>query len=86
MINTSALSLKALKKESCSGSYQGMRYYLTGRDDIIDVYIYPEPWCFNATPDENKIKKEFPFSQDGLNNAVDWINDSYSQNSEKWEQ
>ena len=79
MIYTPGLSVNFLKKENYSGSYAGMRYYLTASEDILKVCIYPEPWCFEATPDEKKIWKEFPFSPEGLKEALGWLNDTYTK-------
>ena len=64
MISILGLSVKALKKEPFSGSQGGMRYYIAASGDSLAAYVYPEPWCFEATPDGQKEKKEFPFSQD----------------------
>ena len=77
MIPTIGLSIKALKKEPFSGSHCGMRYYLNVLDDMLYAYIYSEPWCFEATPDDQKEQKEFPFTQEGLDAAVDWLNAVY---------
>ncbi len=85
MIPTLGLTLKALKKEPFSGSHCGMRYYLVLSGDMLDAYIYPEPWCFEAAPDEQKEKKEFPFTQEGLDDAVVWINDCFQSRHEHWE-
>lgn len=77
MISTLGLSVKALKKEPFSGSHRGMRYYLTASGDSLAAYIYPEPWCFEATPEDQKEKREFPLSGEGLNEAVSWIEDRF---------
>ena len=79
MIPTIGLSIKALKKEPFSGSHCGMRYYLNAKDDMLYAYIYSEPLCFEATPDDQKEQKDFPFTQDGLNAAVDWLNAIYEE-------
>ena len=73
MIATPGLSVNFLKKENHTGSHAGTRYYLCGSDDKIKACIYPEPWCFEATPDEDKQWNEFPFSLEGLNEAIEWI-------------
>ncbi len=74
MIATPGLSVNFLKKENYTGSHAGTRYYLSGSDDKIKVCLYPEPWCFEATPDEDKTWREFPFSPEGLGEAIEWIN------------
>lgn len=57
MISTIGLNTKALKKEPFSGSHHGMRYYLCTKDDVLSVFLYPEPWSFERTPDKEKEKK-----------------------------
>ncbi len=75
MIATPGLSVNFLKKEPYTGSHAGSRYYLCSAEDKIKVCIYPEPWCFEVTPDDNKTWNEFPFSPEGLKSAVDWIDE-----------
>ena len=86
MIGTMGLTVKALKKEPFSGSHHGMRYYLNSSGDTLNVWIYPEPWSFEQTPDENKTYRAFSFDQNGLDDAIAWINESWEQDQEKWEQ
>ena len=76
MISILGLSVKALKKEPFSGSQGGMRYYIAASGDSLAAYVYPEPWCFEATPEDQKTWEEFPFTQDGLSDAVAWIDSS----------
>lgn len=76
MIVTPGLSINFLKKENYTGSHAGIRYYLSSSDDKIKACIYPEPWCFEATPDEDKIWREFPFSLEGLSDAIEWISEA----------
>ncbi len=85
MIPTLGLSLKALKKEPFSGSHCGMRYYLITENDTLIAYFYPEPWCFEATQDDQKEKKEFPFTQEGLDEAISWMNQRYESDRDNWE-
>ena len=74
MIATPGLSVNFLKKEAYTGSHAKTRYYLCSAGDTLKACVYPEPWCFEATPDEEKTWKEFPFAPEGLNDAVEWIN------------
>lgn len=84
MISTLGLSIKALKKEPFSGSHCGMRYYLTLTDERLTVYLYPEPWCFEATPEDQKERNDFPFTQEGLDKAVVWINERFEAERERF--
>ena len=74
MIEPPGLSINFLKKENYSGSHIGTRFYLTATEDCLKACIYPEPWCFEVTPDEQKTWKEFEFTQEGLAEAIAWIN------------
>lgn len=85
MISTSGLCIKALKKEPFSGSHHGMRYYLTAKDDVLSTFIYPEPWAFNKTPDAKKERQDFPFTQEGLDEAIAWLNQSFESRRSHWE-
>ena len=75
------LSLNFMKKEDFTGSYKGMRFLL--RQESIDdekklcVYIWSEPLGFEATSDEKKIKNIFEFSNEGLDMAIEWMNENY---------
>ena len=56
------MPINFLKKERFTGSYKGM---------------WPEPYAFLATPDEQKTWKEFPFTEDGIVSGVEWLNEQY---------
>lgn len=75
------LSLNFVKKEDYTGSHQGMRFMLhqaTVEDEKkLQVYIWPEPFCFGATEDEKKLTEYFAFSEDGLAEAIAWMNERY---------
>ncbi len=84
-----------LKKEKFTGSDTGMRYRMemlkrevikTGSEEcekeeetILLVTSWPEPYGYDATPDENKISEEFPFSEEGIVSGVEWLNKQHSQ-------
>ena len=72
------LSLGYLKKAIFRGSYQGMRFQMQkdSRDDetILKVYAWPEPFIFDKTDEALKISQEFPFTNEGLEQSVEWLN------------
>ena len=86
MISTIGLNIKALKKEPFSGSYHGMRFYLSASEDTLNTWVYPEPWSFEVTPDEQKERKGFAFTQEGLDEAIVWINQRFDEQRTHWEQ
>lgn len=75
MIATPGLSVNFLKKENYSGSHAGMRYYLTASDGVLTAFVYPDIWCFEKTPEKDKRNAEFPFTPEGLEEALAWIDE-----------
>ncbi len=80
------------------GSYKGMRFRLA-RSPLENVFfkskeekaagvlvatIWPEPFSYDMTPDEEKVSKEFPFTEEGKVAAVDWFNEQYDAHEEEW--
>lgn len=78
-----------VKKEEYSASMEGMRYMLkkkeSGEGSLLEVCIWPEPYCYAKTPEEKKQRKEFPFSAEGVEEAADWLNEQYLQQKPLWE-
>lgn len=77
---------RRLDKMPYSGSWHGMRYYLTAKEETITVYAYPEPYCLEKTPDELKIEKEFSFDDAGIQKAADWLNALYQEKEKYWQE
>jgi len=89
------LSMEYLKKTEYTGSHQGMRYRLEGvsAEDgkKLKVTVWPEPFNFFSTPEEQKESALFEFHEDGIADAIAWMNnclfegyDKYQKASEKW--
>lgn len=87
------ISIPFLKKSRFTGSYLGMRYLLQKAEVVVEeakgeepekteqvirAVIWPEPFNFEVTPDEKKHSRDFPFTQDGLWAAVDWLNEEHA--------
>jgi hypothetical protein len=81
------------------GSHAGMRFRLA-RDPMEDcaltppekkgeavfvATIWPEPYCYEATPEEKKISAQFPFTVEGKEAMVDWLNAQYESRQEDWQ-
>lgn len=73
------LYLEYLKKAEYTGSHQGMRYRLEGvmdgEEKKLRAYVWPEPLNFFKTKEEDKQSADFAFSDDGITDAVAWMND-----------
>lgn len=84
------LSMEYLKKTEYTACHQGMRYRMEQdkNDDgetKLKVTIWPEPFNFVTTPQEEKESKIFDFSEDGIMDAVGWMNDRLFEDKEKWD-
>ena len=84
------LSMEYLKKSAYTGCHQGMRYRLEkavseGGETQLKVTVWPEPFNFVTTPQSEKQSSEFSFDEDGVADAVAWMNDRLFQEKERWE-
>ena len=84
--------------EAYFGSYKGMRYRLA-REPLENVKftpldkrgpatlmatVWPEPNSYAHTDDSLKTTENFEASQEGLEKAVQWINDQYTSREREW--
>lgn len=83
LARTDFLSLNFVKKEDFAGSHRGMRFMLRCEpvEDVkkLKVYLWGEPFGFEATPDSEKISELFEFSEEGLGTAIGWMNEKYDE-------
>ncbi len=84
------LSMEFLKKTEFTGSCQGMRYRLEGvsREEgkRLLATVWPEPYNYVMTPEEQKQRSEFSFDEDGITDAVAWMNDRLFEDRERWQE
>lgn len=82
--------LNYIKKEEYSGSMDGMRYLLkrvkSGEEDVIRVTIWPEPLNLLRTAEHLKESIEVPMTEEGVEQAADWINERYEAEKDKWQE
>ena len=99
MITTEdVLNMNFYKKETFTGSYKGMRYRLKKETEEIEstepdtpptkkdyflCHVWPGPYNFATTPEEEKISATFPFTAEGKQAAVDWMNEQW-KSRKKW--
>lgn len=84
------LSMAYLKKTEFTGCHQGMRYRLekterTAEEEdengnkkvvtLLQCTVWPEPFNFITTPDSEKTSEVFSFDEDGIRDAIAWMND-----------
>ena len=87
--NDDILNMNFYKKEKFTGSYQGMRYLIQKdqeedaedenvKHDIFRVTIWPGPYNFASTADDLKSSAVFPFTPEGKEQVVGWLNEQWS--------
>lgn len=84
------LSMEYLKKTEFTGCHQGMRYRLEKVEDQeqgtgLQVTVWPEPFNFFKTPKEQKTVSRFDFNEDGVLDAVAWMNDRLFEDKDRWD-
>ena len=92
------LPMGFLKKSDYSGSCGGLRYRLkkvteTFKDDsgeerktdLLLCEIWPGPFNYITTPAELKMSEKFTFDEDGVCDAISWMNDRLAEDPGKWE-
>lgn len=73
------ININYIKKEPYTGSFNKHRYRVWKEEDSIKVCLYPDIFCFEKTSEDDKIYREFPFDQDGLIAAMQYIEEEVSK-------
>jgi hypothetical protein len=78
---TGMISVPFLKKSVFTGSHKGMNFLVKkvsdDDGDKIRAIAWPGPFNFEVTADEKKVSHDVPFGQDGILEAVKWLNEHY---------
>lgn len=74
--------LALVKKEEYFGSHKGMRFRLSSAEEQLQATVYPEPYNWDFTPDEQKESQFFDLSDEGIDQAVEWLNKIYREKYE----
>ena len=93
--NDDILNMNFYKKKKFTGSYQGMRYLIQKdqeedaedenvKHDIFRVTIWPGPYNFASTADDLKSSAVFPFTPEGKEQVVGWLNEQWSARRTEW--
>lgn len=75
------ISVALLKKEVFTGSddHMAKRFLLRQskneqEETVIEAVAWKGPYIYEKSPKEEMLKKEFPFTAEGIDLAVDWLN------------
>lgn len=86
--NEDILNMNFYKKEKFTGSYHGMRYLIQKDSeeerDVFRAFIWPGPYNFASTDDSLKTFATFPFTPEGKQQVVDWMNEQWTSRKGDW--
>ncbi len=89
IVRDDILSMEFLKKTEYTGCHQGMRYRLEGvsqeEGKKLKATVWPEPFNFYKTPEADKKSEFFSFDEDGIVDAIGWMNNCLFEDKDKWE-
>ncbi len=76
---TGCVSIPYFKKTVFTGSYGKMRYVIGKAEErgetVLKVWYWEGPYASICVPEEKKTSAVFPFSEDGISQAVTWLNE-----------
>lgn len=84
------MPINFLKKENFTGSHKGMRFRMEKLEiegeekPRLGVTIWPEPYGYDATPEEEKEKIVLDFDADGIARGMDWLNEQIESQKARW--
>lgn len=93
------LSLAYLKKAVFTGSYEGMRFRFAavkkelpsaegeekGEEvQVLEIAVWEGPYAYDVVPEEKKQRTEMEFSEAGIQEGIDFLNELWSSDQEKW--
>ena len=89
IVREDILSMEYLKKTEYTACHHGMRYRLemavVEGEKKLKTTVWPEPFNFFKTPEEEKESKCFSFDEDGIVDAIGWMNNRLFEDKDKWE-
>ena len=89
IVRDDILSMEYLKKTEFTGCHQGMRYRLEKVEQeeqkFLKTTIWPEPFNFIKTPEEEKESELLSFDEDGVMDAIAWMNNKLFEEKDKWD-
>ncbi|MBQ8281864.1 MAG: GNAT family acetyltransferase [Lachnospiraceae bacterium] len=89
------LALNFYKKSPFFGSCKNMHYRIarveigdkeSGESEVVfKVTYWPGPYACDKTADTLKQEAQFPFSEEGLCQVADFLNEQYEKQKELWQ-
>ena len=51
---------------------------------VLEIVAWEAPYCFDVTPEAKKQKAEVAFSEEGIQQGIDWLNGRWQAEPERW--
>ncbi len=72
------LPLSFIKKSPYTGSCRGKRYRLEQSESELLATFWEGPFCYDKTDPAIMKRQGFPFSEEGIEEAILWMNQFFS--------
>ena len=87
------MPIEYFKKTNYLGSISGMRFCIgkheEGEEDskvkMLRVTIWPGPFSMDKTDPSLMYDEDFPFSPDGIEQCIDYVNSQYADKQRQWD-
>ncbi len=94
------LSIAYLKKAVFTGSYEGMRFRfavvmreISGAEEeetgngkqVLEITVWEGPYAYDATPEKKKQRRDFEFSEEGIQDGIHFLNGLWEAEPGKWQ-
>ncbi len=89
MLNAFPRLLYLQKKNPFTGDHCGMRFRMAmvapeEGEKYIQVWLWPEPLCFEAADKDAMTLAQYPPTEDGYAAACDWVRAQYTEQIDLW--
>ena len=54
------------------------------KKELLEITAWEGPYGFDATPEEKKQRIEVDFSEEGIQQGIDWLNKLWIQKPKRW--
>lgn len=88
------LSIPYLKKTTFTGSYEGLRFRFAvvkrkselgeEEEQVLEITAWEAPYGYDATLEEKKKRIDTEFSEEGIQQGIDWLNGLWEAEPDRW--
>lgn len=67
-----------------TGTQGNMWYRIWVSEGVLHACVWPMPWCYEKTPDEEKTFAQFAPDEEGRAGAERWVEAQYAAGAARW--